>query len=305
MLEDKKDNTGNKLLLTKGERIFGYFNVFGMCIVVFLVFYPLWYAIIHSFNDPTDSMRGSIFILPRVFSLENYQVMLSNPAIFRAFGVTIARTVISSATGVFVTAMVAYGLSKRYLIGRPVFLTIGTITLVFSAGMIPSFFVMQSLGLLDSFWVYVIPSLFNFYNALIFMTFFRGIPDSIEESAKIDGANDFFIFVRIILPLSMPVIAAITLFNGVWAYNDFVTNILYIRNPNLNVVQYFLFEAIQANTARALQQHMPAIMQSARLVRPEGLQYAAMLLTALPIMCVYPFLQKYFIKGVLIGSVKG
>jgi putative aldouronate transport system permease protein len=276
-----------------------------MCVVILIVFYPLWYAVIHSFNDPQDSMRGGIYFIPRVFTTYNYQVMLGNPAIYQAFLVTVARTVLSASSSVFFTAMVAYGLSKRQLLGRPVFLAIGTITLVFSAGMIPSFFVMQSLGLLDTFWVYLIPSLFNFYNALIFMTFFRGIPDSIEESAKIDGANDFFIFVRIILPLSMPVIAAILLFNGVWAYNDFVTNILYIRDPSLNVVQYYLFEIIQANTARTLQQHMPVTMQLARTVSPSGLQYAAMLLTALPIMCAYPFLQKYFVKGVLIGSVKG
>jgi putative aldouronate transport system permease protein len=300
-----KMKSRNRLLLTRGERIFGYINIGIMCVLLFIVFYPLWYAIIHSFNDPQDSMRGGIYFWPREFTLMNYEIMTSDPALFRAFLVTFARTITHVFTSVFFTAMVAYALSKKHLVGRTIFLTIGTITLIFSAGMIPSFFVMQTLGLLDSFWVFIIPSLFNFYNALIFMTFFRGIPASIEESAQIDGANEFVIFIRLIIPLSMPVIAAIMLFNGVWSYNDFVTNILFIRDPSLNVVQYHLFQVIQANTARALQQHMPVAMQLGRRVSPDALKYAAMILTALPIVFVYPFLQRYFVKGVLIGSVKG
>jgi putative aldouronate transport system permease protein len=276
-----------------------------MGLLVLLVLYPLWYILVYSFNDPQDAVRGGLFLWPRHFSLFNYKVILGNPATYQGFLITFLRTVLGTLTSVFFTAMVAYGLSKRHLVARPVFLTIGTITLVFSAGMIPSYFVVQSLGLLDNFLVFIIPGLFSFYNALIFMTFFRGLPASIEESAQIDGANEMLIFLKLIIPLSMPVIATIMLFNGVGAYNDYMTNVLYISKPELNVIQYELFRIIQANSAQALTRHMPASMQMARKISPDSLKYAAMIITSLPIMIVYPFLQKYFVKGVLIGSVKG
>jgi len=178
--------------------------------------------------------------------------------------------------------------------------------LVFSAGMIPSYFLIKSLHLLNSFWVYIIPALFSFYNALIFMAFFRGLPESIEESAQIDGANEFVTFVKIILPLSMPIIATIALFNGVGQYNDYFTYILYItNNEGLRTMQNYLYQVINSTTASQLTQHMPASMAAAKKTSADSLKYASMIITSVPIMLVYPFLQKYFVKGVLIGSVKG
>jgi len=294
---------------TQGEKVFSGFNVCLMVLLLLLVFFPFWYAIVHSFDTPSGAALGNFSLLPNQFTFNNYYVFLKDPKIFSAFGMTFLRTIVGTVTSVFFTAMVAYGLSKRYLIGRKFFLTIGTITLVFSAGMIPSYFVVQSLGLLNSFWVYIIPGLFSFYNALIFMTFFRGLPASMEESASIDGANDFVIFLRIVVPLSMPVIATIALFNGVGAYNDYFSTMLYIsqNHQGLYTIQYYLLQVIQQTQAIGMMKNLPPAMQimMSSKTSPEALKYAAMLITALPMMCVYPFLQKYFVKGVMIGSIKG
>lgn len=289
-----------------GESAFDFINVLVMLLLVLLVAYPLWYLLVYSFNDAIDAAKGGLMLFPRKFTWFNYKVMFHDKSIFTAFGITVLKTVIGTLTSVFFTAMVSYGLSKKYLIGRRIYIGIGIVTLVFSAGMIPSYFLMKSLKLLNSFWVYIIPSLFSFYNVLIFMSFFKGLPESIEESAQIDGANDFMIFIRIIIPLSMPVMATIALFNGVAQYNDYFTYILYINNnEGLRTMQNYLYQVIQSSTASQLTQHMPASMVAAKHTSAESLKYASMIITSVPIMLVYPFLQKYFVKGMLIGSVKG
>ena len=291
---------------SKGEKVFSFLNIIVMVLLIFVVAYPIWYILIYSFNDSTDAAKGGLMLLPRKFTAFNYEVMLKDKSIFMAFGVTVLRTVIGTVTSVFFTAMVSYGLSKRDIMGRKIYLGLGIVTLVFSAGMIPSYFLIKSLNLLNSFWVYIIPSLFSFYNVLIFMAFFRGLPESIEEAAQIDGANEFYTFVKIIIPLSMPIIATIALFNGVSQYNDYFSYILYINNnEGLRTMQNYLYQVIQANTAMQLTQHMPTSMSASQKTSADSLKYAAMIITSIPIIIVYPFLQKYFVKGVLIGSVKG
>jgi len=291
---------------SKGEKIFSFINIIVMIVLIFVVAYPIWYILVYSFNEAIDATKGGLMLLPRKFTTFNYEVMFNDKSIFMAFGITVLRTVVGTVASVLFTAMVSYGLSKKDIIGRKIYLGLGIITLVFSAGMIPSYFLMKSLNLLNNFWVYIIPSLFSFYNVLIFMAFFRGIPESIEEAAQIDGANEFYTFVKIIIPLSMPIIATIALFNGVSQYNDYFSYILYINsNEGLRTMQNYLYQVIQTNTTMQLTQHMPASMSAAKKTSANSLKYAAMIITSVPIIIVYPFLQKYFVKGVLIGSVKG
>lgn len=291
---------------TTGEIIFQVVNVLLMVVLILLVLYPLWYILMYSLNDAADAAKGGMMLYPRKPTFYNYEMMFKDTTIYMAFVITVLRTVIGTVASVFFTAMVSYGLSSKGLIGRKIYMGIGVFTLVFSAGMIPGYFVIKSLGLLNTFWVYIIPSLFSFYNALIFITFFRGLPASIEESARIDGANEFLIFVKIVLPLSMPVLATIALFNAVGQYNDYFTYVLYIsNNDSLRTLQNYLYQVIQANTAKAAMHNIPAAMQSASKTSPEALKYAAIVLTSIPIIVTYPFLQKHFVKGVLIGSVKG
>lgn len=289
---------------SKNEKIFDVLNTTFMILFCFIILYPVWYTLVLSFNDGTDAMLGGIYFWPRKFSLENYLTVVQTPGIFKSFGITIARTVIGVITHVFFTAMVAYGLSKRELKGRKLYLTIGIITMFFSGGLIPSFLLIRDLKLLDNFLVFIIPTLFNFFDLIIFQSFFRELPKSLEESAYIEGANEFQIFLKVVLPLSMPVLATIALFNGVYHWNDFFTGVLYINNPDLQPIQTFLYKVISQSSSSQMMNAMPANLTNAAQTTSESIKLATMVLTTFPIICTYPFLQKYFVKGMLLGAVK-
>lgn len=294
--------TKNRL---KKIKPFDIVNVLFLLLICFVMLYPIWYVIVNSFSQGTEVLKGGIYWWPRKFCLENYEAVFKNREIYTAFGVTVLKTVIGTVTSVLFTAMVAYGLSKTYLVGRKFFMVFGVITMFFSGGLIPYFLVIKQLGLLDSFWVYIIPSLFGFYNAIIFMTFFRNIPVELEESARIDGANDFKIFFKIILPVSGPVIATIALFNGVGQWNDYFTGVIYITNEQwLIPIQTFLYKIISESSSTRIVANMPANVRNS-MVTSTTIKYATMVVTTFPIVCVYPFLQKYFVQGIMVGSVKG
>ncbi|WP_198011958.1 carbohydrate ABC transporter permease [Caloramator sp. ALD01] len=289
---------------TTGEKVFDTINVLIMLIICFLTLYPIWYVIVNSFNDGMDAMRGGIYWWPRKFSLDSYKVVFSSPGIAKAMWITVAKTVIGTIVHVFFTAMVAYALSKRDLIGRKFYMTLGTITLFFGGGLIPYYLLLKNLGFLDKFIVYIIPAMFSFYDAIIFMAFFREIPSSLEEAARIDGANDFVIFLKVILPVSLPVIATIALFHGVYQWNDYFTGMIFINNPDLQPIQTYLYRIVaQAGSNTAMQAAPGGIVT--RTVTSQSIKLATMVVTTFPIVCVYPFLQKYFVKGMMIGSVKG
>lgn len=289
----------------KKIKLFDIINVLLMLLICFVMIYPIWYVVVNSFSKGTEVLKGGIYWWPREFCLENYTAVFKNKEIYMAFGITVLKTVIGTVSSVLFTAMVAYGLSKTYLVGRKFFMIFGIITMFFSGGLIPYFLLIKQIGLLDSFWVYIIPSLFGFYNAIIFMTFFRNIPTELEESARIDGANDFKIFLKIILPVSGPVIATIALFNGVAQWNDYFTGVIYITNEQwLTPIQTFLYKIISESSSTRIVANMPANVRNS-MVTSTTIKYATMVVTTFPIVCVYPFLQKYFVQGIMVGSVKG
>ncbi|MCR5285526.1 MAG: carbohydrate ABC transporter permease [Treponema sp.] len=285
---------------TPGDYIIG----FVMVLLCFISLYPVWYTIIISFNDSSDALRGGIYLFPRKFSLESYKTVFQDKTIVRAFMITVLRTLLGTVTSVFFTAMVGYAFSKKHIMGNKLYTILGTITMFFGGGLIPYFITLKNLGLYDNFLVYIIPSLFSFYNMVIFMSFFRGLPASLEESAKLDGANDMLIFIKIILPLSMPVLATIALFNGVWHWNDYFAGVMYINKSELQPIQTYLYRVVASASASKAVVAMPAGV-SAQQVSSQSVRLATMVVTTFPIMCVYPFLQKYFVKGMLIGSIKG
>ena len=291
------------MITSKGDKAFNIFNVLLMILFSFMILYPLWYILILSFNDAQDAMKGGIYWLPRKFSLDNYRAVLGNPNIFSAFKITIFKTLIGVVTHVLFTAMVAYGLSKQELRFRKFYVIIGTITLFFGGGLIPTYLLMKSLGLIDSFWVYIIPSMFSFYNLILFQSFFRDLPKSLEESAIIDGANYFQVFIKIILPLSLPVLATVALFVGVGQWNDFFTGLLYINRDELQPIQTFLYKVIAKEGTVAMSESMRSA-GVAIVTTSKSLQLATMVITTAPIIAIYPFLQKYFVKGMVLGSVK-
>lgn len=275
-----------------------------MVLVCFIALYPVWYTIIVSFNNSEDTLRGGVYFWPRMFTLESYRTVFQDKSIIKAFGITILRTLLGTVSSVVFTSMVAYAFSKKHILGNKVYMIIGTITMFFGGGLIPTFILFKNIGLYDNFLVYIIPSMFNFYNMIIFMAFFRELPVGLEESAKLDGANDLIIFFRIILPLSMPVVATIALFNGVWQWNDYFTGVMYINNADLQPIQTFLYRIVASASASKAVVSLPAGI-SAQQVSSQSVRLATMVVTTFPIVCVYPFLQKYFVKGMLIGSIKG
>ncbi len=275
-----------------------------MLVLCFITLYPVWYTVVISFNDSSDALRGGIKWFPRKFSIESYRTVFLDKSIINAFTVTVLRTVIGTVASVFFTGMVGYAFSKKHIMGNKFYTILGTITMFFNGGLIPYFILIKNIGLYDSFWVYIIPGLFSFYNMIIFMSFFRELPPGLEESAKLDGANDMVIFIRIVIPLSMPVMATIALFNGVGHWNDYFTGVMYINKSSLQPIQTFLYRIVASASASRAVVALPAGI-SAQQVSSSSVRLATMVVTTAPIICVYPFMQKYFVKGMMIGSIKG
>lgn len=286
-----------------------WFDVF-VYVVMFLVaavtLYPFLNTVVVSLNDGIDTARGGLTLWPRKFTLSNYRAVFIDTRIPRALLISVARTALGSALAVIVTGLFAYPLSRPYFRGRHIYMTLALITMYFSGGLIPQYLLYMKIGLLNSFWVYVLPGMLNVYQMLIIRTYFLGIPMEIEESAFVDGAKHLRVFFQIMLPLSMPVIAVIILYNAVSQWNSWFDAYIYIRNRRLLPLQSILIEIVNVNKMSELEEMASAeIGMAAQQLTTRSVTAAVMIVTCLPIICVYPFLQKYFVKGVMIGSVKG
>ena len=288
------------------DKVFDASNVALMVLIVFVTLFPFWYAVVGSLNHGADYMRGGVTFWPRQFTLANYQVVLRERQIIDAYQITIARTALGTFVHIVFTGVFAYGFSRPLLKGRKVYATIGLITLFFNGGLIPIYLLYRALGLLNNFLVFILPGMFNFWNVLIFQTFFREIPISINESAKMDGANEYTIFFRLIIPVSKPVFAAIALFVSVWHWNSFFDAMVFTTSRSLQPLQLYLMRIIRTREAAANVASRAAEMMATQFeVNSTTIQLATIVVTALPIIALYPFLQKYFVKGLLIGSIKG
>ena len=293
------------------ERDLGFpiLNVFILVFLMFLTLYPVLNTVAYSFNDGTDAARGGIGLLPRQFSTDSYKQILT-PTIYRAAGVSASKTIITTILNLFWTGMLSFALSrKEYIFRKPITL-IMVITMYVNAGLIPNFLLIsKTLGLSDTFWVYIIPSMFSCFNMIIIRTYIMGLPNELVESARIDGAGDFRIYWQIIFPLCAPVLATVALFVAVGAWNSWFDTMLYIpNNRELDTLQYYLMGKIntagqQSNLANG---SLDAANELARQsVSPRTVQCATTVVTALPILVIYPFLQRYFVTGMALGSVKG
>jgi len=279
-----------------------------MIIVFFATVYPFWYAVVISFNEGVDATRGGIFLWPRVFTLENYEAVFSMEHIVSGFIISISRTIIGTLTGLTFTAMFAYAMAHKNLMFRKFYMMLMLISMYFSGGLIPYFILLRSLGLMNNFLVYIIPMLMTVWNVIIMISFFREIPPSLEEAARIDGANDLTIFFKIIIPISKPVLATIALFIGVGHWNAWFDAAFFVNARNLRTLQFWLVEIIQQANIQAMQAAGPeadrAIMGAAQTFTAETIRMATMIIVVIPIIMVYPFLQRYFVKGIMIGSIK-
>jgi len=291
----------NKFARSPSEKLFDNTNIIVMILLSFVTLYPFYNILISSLNDPIDAARGGITFWPRIFSIDNYKVVFQDNVIYSAFIVTVSRTVIGTVTAVIFTAAFAYGISKSNLVGRSVIIAMTILTMYFGGGLIPYYLLIAKyLHLKNNFLVYIIPNLFSAFNAMIMLTFFKGIPQEMEESAKMDGANDLKIFIKLIIPVSKPVLATIALYNGVMHWNSWFDAMLF-GGSNLKTLQQILIQIINSNSNVSTMAGNLGFKQ----VTAESVKLATMVITTLPIVFSYPFLQKYFVKGIMIGSVKG
>ncbi|WP_042163295.1 carbohydrate ABC transporter permease [Paenibacillus gorillae] len=290
--------------LTREDKIVNVTVIIVGLIAFAATFYPLYYLLIYSLNDPVDAASGQLYLFPRQFTLSNYSVIFLDDQLLNSFLVTVARTLIGTVTGVLFTAMGAYALSKDRLLYRKAYSLVGLVTMYVSGGLIPNYLLLQKVHLLNSFWVYIIPSLFNIFNALLFMAFFRQMPKELEESAKVDGAGDFYIFTRIILPLSKPVLATVALFVAVNHWNDWFSSAYFVSNQQLWTLPTIIVRMLSDTAIIDNMQNLPPNMRTDPLSTLLAIKYATLIVTVLPITIVYPFIQKYFVQGMMVGAIK-
>lgn len=251
---------------------------------------------------------GGVTFWPRDFTLENYGIVFQDTRLLNGFKISVLRTVIGTISSILVTSIFAYGMTKSELIGRKYYMIMCIITMYFGGGLIPTFMLVRGLGLMDSFWVFIIPGLVSVWNMIIFRTFFNGLPNGLEESAKIDGCGNWGIFFKIILPLSGPVIATLSLFTAVSHWNEWFLPSIYINNENLLPIQTMLRQILNSNIMSEQMSNLDsasqAVLSRMQSVTSKSLSMATMMVATLPIIMVYPFVQKHFVKGVLVGSLK-
>ena len=288
------------------QNVVDYVIICFMIFVIVITLYPFLNVTAKSFNDPIDTVKGGISIIPRVPTLQNYIGLFergSNLPI--AFRNSVLRTVLGAATGVLSCAMFAFALSRSDFLFRKVFTIILVITMYASGGLIPSYLLIRNLGLINSFWVYIIPWLISAFNVIVIRSYIDAIPYSLQESARIDGANDLHIFFNIILPLSKPVLATIALFVAVGQWNSWFDTYLYARGTvDLSTLQYELMKVLDSSQAVGNAQDIYSEGLRKAKQSPEAIKMAITVIATVPILVIYPFLQKYFVSGITLGAVK-
>jgi putative aldouronate transport system permease protein len=273
-------------------------------IVFFITAYPFYLSLVLSFNDGLDAAKGGVYFWPRSFTLENYRTFFNDQKWILGFGVTALRTVTGTTVTTLFTAMVAYGLAYEKLIGRKVYIAIAIFCLYFSGGLIPYYMTLKALKLLNNFLVYIIPTGLSLFYAIVAISFFKALPKELHESAVIDGAGEFKIFARIILPVSKPLLATIAIFTGVGHWSSWFDSAFFVQNKNLRTLGYLLMEVINRSNISGSVQSL-AMASTHATITPLAVQVTAMVISVFPIMVIYPFLQRYFVTGLTLGSVKG
>lgn len=277
-------------------------------IVLIVTLYPFLHVLAISFNNSIDTARGGLTIFPREFTLQNYrEIFASNNNLVIAFRNSVLRTLIGTVTATFSCSILAYILSRKsYVFRRPLGIML-VLTMYVSGGLIPTYLVIRGLGLVNTFWVYIIPGLINAFNVIVIRSFIDSLPEALEESARMDGANDITIFMRIIMPLCIPVLATVALFVAVGQWNSWFDTYLYAgANVNLTTLQYELMQILN-NASSMTSADVNRLNQTGGMavrVTPESIRMAITVIVTLPIVCVYPFLQKYFVSGLTLGAVK-
>ena len=290
--------------------VFPIVNTCILCVLMFVTLYPVINTVAISFNDGTDALRGGIGLWPRQFSTKAYEALLTDELIWSAFGISVARTVITTILNVILTSMLAFALSRKEYVLRGFITIMMVLTMYVNAGLIPNYLLIsRTLKLSKTFWVYIIPTMFSCFNMIVIRTYIMGLPEALAESARIDGANDLRIFWQIIFPLCTPVLATVALFVAVGSWNQWFDTQLYCGSKKyLHTLQYLLKMklATSMNTTNMANTSVDALANAgATKSTPVTVRCAITVVSALPILIVYPFLQRYFVTGMVLGGVKG
>lgn len=286
----------------KKENVFDAFNYIILFLVVYITFYPFWKMLVSSLSDPNAVLLDKVKWIPVDFSLDNYRIVFFNNNILLAGWNTVLYTVTGTAISIILTITTAYPLSRKNFYGKNVYMKLIIFAMLFSGGLIPTFLVVKSLGFYNKIWAIIIPGAISIWNLIVTRTFFVNLPDSLEESATIDGANDIQVLLKIYLPLSMPIIATMTLFYAVGHWNNYFGPLIYLNDKRQYPLQIFLRSILIASSSEMSQYQMQA---EDTAVVSTSIKYTVIMVTTIPILVVYPFLQKYFVKGIMIGAIKG
>lgn len=291
MVEDK----------TLAGRMFGIINYLLLTIIGLITIIPFVHVVAGSFTTSAEMATKKFVLIPTDWSIEAYRFIFSTNTIFKAMGVSIGTTFVGTVISMFITALMAYGLSRRDVDGRKVIMFLVVFTMLFHGGLIPTFLVVKELGMIDTYAALILPTAISAFNLIILKNFFQNIPEGLEESAKIDGCSDFGILFRIVLPLSMPAIATISLFYAVTYWNTYMSAILYINESAKWPIQVLLRQIVVLASGMDVSSDLDSVAPPPA----QSIKMAVIVVATLPILAVYPFLQKHFAKGAMIGSIKG
>ncbi|MFS0727538.1 carbohydrate ABC transporter permease [Paenibacillus sp. 1P07SE] len=290
-----------------GSRLFEYFNMLLMVFLIIVTGYPILHILAVSLSDPIISARGEVSIFPKGFTLDSYKIIWAAGTVPRAFVNSIIYTVFGTLVNMLLTIMIAYALSKKRLVFRGFYMKMVIVTMFFGGGLIPTFLVVRGLGMYDTIWALILPGAISVFNMIILRAFFEQIPAEVEESAFVDGANDFTVLFRIVIPLSMAAIATITLFYLVSQWNSYLPALIYLKDAAKFPLTYVLRDiVIQGLMAREMAEAGEMdLTNAAHYMQAENIKYSTLFVSIFPMLIVYPYLQKYFVKGIIVGSLKG
>ena len=294
-----------KITRTPGEWVLDIVKVVFLAFVVVVTVYPFWNIFIISINDATDAIRGGLYFLPRKLSLSSYAEILRRSTFLASIKVSVGRTLIGTPIAVLVTAMLAYPLSRKDLVGRKFWNLLFVFTMYFGGGLVPYYMVLKGIHMLNTFWVFIFPMMMSVYNMILIRSYIESMPDSLFEAAKIDGANDLVVFVKMVIPLSKPILMTVALFVAINQWNSWFDAYLYTSDQALKPMQSILVEILNQYQTGASTSQAMSNTKAGVTVTPDSIRMAATMVATLPIIMVYPFVQKYFVKGIMLGAVKG
>ncbi len=290
---------------SRGDKIFNVINGLLIAVVLIMIIYPLWFVIIASVSDPAKVLGGQVILMPRKFTLEGYRMVFRDPMIMTGYRNTLFYTVTGTAINLVMTILAAYPLSRKDWVGRGFFMGVLMFTMFFSGGIIPTYLMMNSLGMINTVWAMILPGAVSVYNTIIMRTFFiNSIPPELQEAAQVDGCSNTRLLLQIVLPLSKQILAVMVLFYGVAHWNAFFNALIYLTESKRYPLQLVLRSILIQNTAS---QDMLGDLDTmgSRVMMAETIKYALIIVSTLPMMILYPFLQRFFEKGVMVGAVKG